>query len=131
MSDFDVLVIDDSEVIRSIMVDILVRQGAKVLTAENGIDALEKLTINRNIKMIFCDLHMPVCDGMQFISRLKNNIAHGAPFIPIVMLTTERTKEFVMKAKESGIVKMWIIKPVVEDSVIKAYKALTAKKMSA
>ncbi len=67
---FKVLVIDDSNTIRRSAEIFLGQAGCKVLTAEDGFDALG-LIVEENPDLVLCDVLMPRLDGYQTCSRIK------------------------------------------------------------
>ena len=64
-----VLVIDDSNTIRR-SAEIFLKQGARVLLAEDGFDALSKVN-DHEPDLIFCDILMPRLDGYQTCAIIK------------------------------------------------------------
>jgi len=80
--------------------------GYAVVEAVDGLDALEKLDLNANAKLIVCDVNMPRMNGIEFLERLS---ASGSK-IPVVMLTTEGEPELIQRAKSLGA-KGWLLKP--------------------
>src|SRR4051812_21996173 len=65
-----VLVVDDNELIRETLSDILTDAGYDVATAENGQKALEVMH-RLSIRLVFLDLLMPVMDGWQVFSEMR------------------------------------------------------------
>ncbi len=81
-----VLVIDDSNTIRR-SAEIFLRQGGhEVLLAEDGFDALAKVSDNAP-ELIFCDILMPRLDGYQTCALIKNNQMFKAT--PVIMLSSK------------------------------------------
>ena len=81
-----VLVIDDSNTIRR-SAEIFLRQGGhEVLLAEDGFDALAKVS-DHVPELIFCDILMPRLDGYQTCAIIKRNprFAH----VPVIMLSSK------------------------------------------
>ena len=81
-----VLVIDDSNTIRR-SAEIFLRQGGhEVVLAEDGFDALAKVSDHRP-DLIFCDILMPRLDGYQTCAIIKRNprFAH----VPVIMLSSK------------------------------------------
>lgn len=79
-----VLFVDDEEIIRRIGKKILVEDGYEILTACDGVDALEVYEQNRNrIKCVILDLVMPRLDGMQTFNKLREY----APDLSIILTT--------------------------------------------
>lgn len=65
-----ILVVDDEEPIRRILARFLARQGAHVLEAADGQDALDQLQ-DQAVDLIIADLRMPRMTGVQLHARLK------------------------------------------------------------
>jgi twitching motility two-component system response regulator PilG len=81
-----VLVIDDSNTIRR-SAEIFLRQGGhEVVLAEDGFDALAKVS-DHDPQLIFCDILMPRLDGYQTCAIIKRNprFAH----VPVIMLSSK------------------------------------------
>lgn len=85
-----VLVVEDSELQRSILVEMLNQFGvSRVLEAGNGIEALDQLTSCAELpSVIIIDLHMPKMDGIQLIQQLSERKLH----LPIVVISSAETK---------------------------------------
>ena len=64
--------------------------------------------------VILCDINMPVMDGLQFLeTRRAENLAPG---VPVVMITTEGSEPFVLRAIAAGA-QGYICKPFTADQV--------------
>ena len=81
-----VLVVDDSATIRRSAETMLANEGYKVVTAENGFEALSKIT-RHHPDLIFVDIMMPRLDGYQTCAIIKNN--NDFRETPVVMLTSK------------------------------------------
>ena len=102
-----VLIVDDDPTNRKFLNIVLSKKNnIEVIEAENGSDALNKLT--SDISLILLDIYMPIMDGIQFMQNLqmKNSILSH---IPIIVLSTDDTKK--QEALSWGA-KEFIIKPV-------------------
>jgi two-component system chemotaxis response regulator CheY len=115
-----VLVVDDSAMVRKQVSAALRSIGYTVLEAVDGIDALEKLELSAELRLIVCDVNMPRMNGIEFLESLGSR----ASTIPIVMLTTEGQPELMQRAKSLGA-KGWIVKPFKPE-----FLAATAKKLA-
>jgi twitching motility two-component system response regulator PilG len=81
-----VLVIDDSNTIRR-SAEIFLRQGGhEVLLAEDGFDALGKVS-DHDPELIFCDILMPRLDGYQTCAIIKRNPRYA--HVPVIMLSSK------------------------------------------
>jgi signal transduction histidine kinase len=84
-----ILVVEDDMIWRGTMTHLLENQGWRVLQADNGQVALEKLKdqqFNEQPKLILLDLNMPVMDGFEFITHFMND--EKCCSIPVVVLTS-------------------------------------------
>ncbi len=66
-----ILVVDDSSSARNHIVELLKRRNFTVVTANNGVQALEKLEQYKNIKMVITDLEMPEMDGIELTNEIR------------------------------------------------------------
>ncbi|OGT22206.1 MAG: hypothetical protein A2342_09430 [Gallionellales bacterium RIFOXYB12_FULL_54_9] len=66
-----VLVVDDSESLRSLLVNMLQTQGLQVMTACNGVEGLAVLEREQGISLVLLDHEMPVMDGFILLSQLR------------------------------------------------------------
>ena len=80
-----VMIIDDDASIRDDYADLLREEGYEVLTAANGLDALDQLKRAEQPSLILLDLKMPVMDGWSFHTRLSRDPKLGK--IPVVLLS--------------------------------------------
>ncbi len=78
-----VLVVDDDETISEFVVWVLADDGHEVMSAANGLAALQKLE-KFDPDVILLDMRMPVMDGWQFAKRYRDETVSPAP---IVVLT--------------------------------------------
>lgn len=69
-----VLVVDDSESIRSVLTGMLKTQGLQVVTASNGIEGLAMLEQHRDIRLVLLDHEMPGMDGFNFLSSVRRKL---------------------------------------------------------
>jgi twitching motility two-component system response regulator PilG len=81
-----VLIVDDSATIRRSAETMLANEGCRVITAENGFEALSKIT-RHHPDLIFVDIMMPRLDGYQTTAIIKNNAEFRDT--PVVMLTSK------------------------------------------
>lgn len=81
-----VLVVDDSATIRRSAETMLSNEGCRVVTAENGFEALSMIT-RHHPDLIFVDIMMPRLDGYQTTAIIKNNAEFRNT--PVIMLTSK------------------------------------------
>jgi two-component system cell cycle sensor histidine kinase/response regulator CckA len=79
-----VLIVDDSEAIRSVVVSVLRQHGYTVYEAESGIDALAECQRHKaDIGLVLSDVVMPDMDGLTLAKQLRKQM----PKLPIVLLS--------------------------------------------
>lgn len=103
-----ILIVDDSPANRRLYGWILGRAGFRVLTATDGVDALEQLARHRP-SLVLLDFWMPRLDGVDVLRRLRSD--HGSWNLPVVMLTSSSSPDDIDKALEAGA-NDYITKPV-------------------
>ena len=112
-----ILIVDDSTSMRQLVKMTLAGAGHQVIEAVDGRDALAKLG-GQKVHLVISDLNMPNLDGLSLAERVSAEVeAKRLPPIQIVMLTTENTKEKVLRAKKAGVLG-WIIKPANKEHVL-------------
>ncbi|MEO0997445.1 MAG: response regulator, partial [Pseudomonadota bacterium] len=95
-----VLVVDDSITVRRVTERFLVRQGLRVATAKDGIDALSRLD-EEVPDVILLDIEMPRMDGYEFASHVRNDERFAE--IPIIMITSRVSEKHKARAIEIGV----------------------------
>ncbi|GHV95252.1 hypothetical protein AGMMS50293_15720 [Spirochaetia bacterium] len=101
------LVVDDIDINREIIMELLSGTGIELETAENGKDALEKFRVSGvgYFSIILMDMQMPVMDGCtatRAIRAIEEDQKPPRP-IPIIAMTANVMQEDVQKAKDSGM----------------------------
>jgi adenylate cyclase len=94
-----ILVVDDVPDNLDILRMRLESQGYEVVTAGNGVEALEKV---RELQpdLVLLDIMMPRMDGIQAVKRLKAD--SSLPFIPVILVTARADAKDVIAGLESG-----------------------------
>jgi len=118
-----ILVVDDDRTTRKLLSLYLKGNGFDVVTAENGLDAIEKLG-GGSVNLVVTDLNMPYMDGIEFIRTMKTNPDTG--HIPVLMITTEDDNEERQRAANAGA-DGYLIKPVTSDIVAMKVRQLLAE----
>ena len=109
-----ILTVDDSRMMREMLLSVLSKAGFTVIQAEDGIDGLEALS-RSNPDVIITDINMPKLDGYGFIEGVRRGDRHRAT--PIIVLSTESSAEKKNRAREAGATG-WIVKPFQADTLI-------------
>lgn len=111
-----VMVVDDSETIRRTAETLLSREGYRVITADDGFEALSKI-VDTHPDIIFLDIMMPRLDGYQTCSVVKNNRVFKE--IPVVMLSS---KDGVFDKARGKLVgsEQYVTKPFTKEDLLEA-----------
>jgi len=111
-----VLVIDDSSTVRHSAEVYLREAGCEVIAAEDGFDALAKITDHRP-NVILVDIMMPRLDGYQTCSLIKRHPKYGAT--PVIMLSSKDGLFDRARGRLAGS-DLYITKPFSRDVLVKA-----------
>ena len=124
MNNFDkkILVVDDSESIREVVSFTLEKEGYKVMTRENGQEALKFFENPGNsANLLLTDLNMPVMDGLSLVKKVRKIDRHK--YMPIIILTTESQANVKDEARKAGATG-WIVKPFADEQLVKVLKRI-------
>lgn len=115
-----ILVVDDEEAIRRVAQRTLERYGYQVITAANGMEALELYEERGNeIAVVFTDMAMPEMDGPELIAQLREM----NPDIRIVGSSGLTSMEG-LDASAGGPVRHWVSKPYTADAMLSVMRAV-------
>jgi twitching motility two-component system response regulator PilG len=114
-----VLVIDDSNTIRRSAEIFLKQGGHEVVLAEDGFDALAKLS-DYQPDLVFCDILMPRLDGYQTCAIIKRNPAFAG--VPVIMLSSKDGLFDKARGRMVGS-QDYLTKPFTKDQLLKAVLA--------
>ncbi len=115
-----ILIVDDSRTIRRLVTYILRKNDYIISEAEDGLDAMEKLS-NLEVDLVIVDLNMPNMDGIEFVKGLRNN--YYFMDTPVIMLTTTRDERMRRNALDAGV-NMFLNKPVRPDVLLYKVESL-------
>jgi len=121
-----ILCVDDDKTTRKILSLYLKGKGYEVVTAENGLDALEKMG-TENINLVVTDMNMPFMDGIELTKTLRAdpNWQH----VPILMVTTEADEEEKKRAATAGV-DDYLVKPANAEQITASVKKILKKMFS-
>ena len=94
-----ILVVEDDQALREMLVDYLSRRLYRCLGARNVIAAREQLS-NNKVDLMLLDWNLPVTSGVQFARDLRASESYSQ--LPIIMLTARSEDEDQIKALSSG-----------------------------
>ncbi len=117
-SDKTILVVDDNADARMIISGQLAKLKVTVDLAENGRVAVEKAEKKR-YSLILMDISMPVMDGFEATSEIRNRFPEPDCHVPILALTAASLSELNEKIYASGM-NGYLSKPVKQDALAQA-----------
>jgi len=109
-----VMVVDDSLTVRKITTRLLTREKYDVLTAKDGVDALEQL-VDARPDVMLVDIEMPRMDGFDLTRNIRadDKLKH----IPIIMITSRTAEKHRNYAMEIGV-NVFLGKPYQEEELL-------------
>lgn len=110
-----ILVVDDSLTARHFLSMTLEKAGYQVMQAKDGREALDCLSLNPEIKAVFCDVEMPRMNGFEFLEQSRKSLGSSAP--PVIMLTSRSSDKHVQTAQSLGA-RSYLTKPYLEQELL-------------
>lgn len=114
-----ILIVEDNIMNMELVQDLLELYGHKVIKAEDGIKALERLA-EEKIDIILLDMQLPKMGGLEVLDRIKKNPATAD--IPIIAVTAH-----AMKGSEEHFIEMGCVDYVSKPIDIHKFRALIEK----
>jgi chemosensory pili system protein ChpA (sensor histidine kinase/response regulator) len=109
-----IMVVDDSLTVRKITSRLLSRSGFQVVTAKDGVDALEQLAESLPDVMLL-DVEMPRMDGFELTKRMRQDArTRNLPIIMITSRTADKHRQYAMDLGVNG----YLGKPYHEDELL-------------
>lgn len=102
-----VLIADDSPTIRKFVAFSLTMQGLEVISAVDGMEALEKIP-EQKIDLLITDLNMPNMDGFELIKAVRQTDEYKD--LPIIILSSLSSSEEIEKGMSCGA-NSYLVKP--------------------
>ena len=96
----NIVVAEDFNVSRKIIVSTLTKEGYTVFEAADGKEAAE-LFDGRTIDLLITDFNMPNMNGAELIQKVRS--LNTYPYLPILLLTTEVRQEKIQQAIDGNI----------------------------
>ena len=104
-----ILIIDDSETVRSSLKIQFENSNYILSFANNGLEAIKILKNDKGFDLIICDLFMDHMNGIEFVKA--QNSDDSINHIPTVIMTSRFNPQFLKDIKEVQVVKSWLVKP--------------------
>jgi CheY-like chemotaxis protein len=121
-----VLVVDDTNTLRSLVQIYLLAHGFEFAEAQDGAEALEKVRALRP-DVVVSDVRMPVMDGFELCAAIRSDPAlRGTPIVLLTMLDDEASRERGRLVGASA----FLTKPISPEKLREAVRAAVAGKGS-
>jgi chemosensory pili system protein ChpA (sensor histidine kinase/response regulator) len=118
----EIMVVDDSVTIRNVVSHLMQRQGWKVLTAKDGLEAIEVLHTWQP-DLIILDIEMPRMNGYEFMSSMRAR--EELKDLPVIMHTSRGSKKHREKAESLGV-NAFVTKPYEEEEFVALIEDLSS-----
>ncbi len=107
-----VLLVDDSETNRIVITTMLKYSNIVLMQAENGLEAVNRITQGDSIDLVLMDVLMPVMNGHEATRKIRLwETEGGCPRLPIIALTADAYAEDRQRCLDAGMDDV-MIKPV-------------------
>ena len=115
-----IMIVDDSVTVRKVTSRLLERQGYDVVTAKDGVDAIEQLeTIKPDLMLL--DIEMPRMDGFEVTNLVRHHEIHRD--LPIIMITSRTGEKHRERALSLGV-NQYMGKPFQEETLLENIESL-------
>ena len=115
-----VLVVDDDPVVSKSFDRVLARKGYVVVSAENGLEALNKVA-HEDYDAVFTDIKMPGMSGIEVAERMRAK----RPWTPVVIITGYGSAEHEARAEAAGV-RGFLRKPLSPEMIESSLAAVAA-----
>jgi signal transduction histidine kinase len=109
-----ILIIDDSKIVRGTLIKLLADIELEIFEASDGDEGCEILTTNPKIELVLCDLQMPRMNGLDFLRYVRETSKNHQ--LPIIIVTASREKADITALFEGGA-SDYICKPPVKEEL--------------
>ncbi|MBN1600385.1 MAG: response regulator [Chitinispirillaceae bacterium] len=119
-----ILIIDDSNSLRFMMVKLLKDIGYRNITALGSADEALPLLSKEHYDLILLDWNLPVISGLDFLKQIRSN--PKTEKIAVIMVTTVHEKANILQALKIGV-QGYILKPVERSKLEEKIKLIEAE----
>ena len=115
-----IMIVDDSVTVRKVTSRLLERHGYDVVTAKDGVDAIEQLeTVKPDLMLL--DIEMPRMDGFEVTNLVRHHEVHRE--LPIIMITSRTGEKHRERALSLGV-NQYMGKPFQEEMLLENVESL-------
>lgn len=123
MNSFKILLIEDDELVRESISDLLLVNGYDIITAVNGKEGYEYITSEKP-GLVICDIMMPVMNGFEVLMKLKQDQLLSD--IYFMFLSAKSRESDLEKGKELGA-HDYLIKPFRNEDLLAKIREVMEK----
>ncbi len=116
-----ILVVDDSKLLHK-MYEVMLR-GARLVYANDGQEALERLGAHPDVELVLLDINMPRMNGLEFLACVKADARFAK--IPVIIVSTEGKEADARRGLAAGAA-AYVRKPFGADALAQAIAGLEA-----
>lgn len=109
-----ILIVEDNDVLRQGLHELLLSEGYAVLTASHGMDAIEQMK-TKPPDLILSDIAMPEMDGYLFFEEVRTKPEWVS--IPFIFLTARRGRDEIFTGKKLGV-EDYLVKPITRQELL-------------
>jgi len=119
---FSVLIVDDEPDTLEVLKDVLSRKGYRVVTAEEGREALDKLK-SESFHVVMTDIKMPHLDGFLLLETIKKNY----PETEVIIFTGYSSIEMAVQTIKKGATD-YVVKPIDVEKLLRIIEKIKEAK---
>lgn len=120
----NILLVDDSQMVRKKLRVALEAKGHKIVEAVDGLEGLAKLNETEGVHLVLADVNMPNLNGVDMCIKMRENKAFDN--IKVFMLTAESSPEMKAKAAQAKV-SAWILKPYDIEKILSAIEKVLSR----
>ena len=117
-----VLIVDDEKGIRDVIKEYCLFENYEVVEAENGLEAIDAVSANKDIDLVVLDIMMPKMDGYTTLKEIRKVSA-----VPVLMLSARSEEYNKLLSFELGV-DDYVTKPFSPKELIARIKAITSRR---
>lgn len=121
----EILIADDSNLIRMELENGLKQYGYSALTVGSGPEALAELRKNADIRLLITDLNMPDMTGIELVEKIRTELNNT--LLKVIIISTETNSSMRRQCKQLNV-SGWALKPLNVESMLPTIKRLTETK---
>lgn len=126
MEKYNILVTDDVEDVRLLIIEMISPVCNKSYEAENGRQMIKMLLDNSEIQVILTDIEMPEMDGLEATEYIRSHFTSPKKEIPIIAITAYNSRPFAERCMKAGVNHV-ISKPFTDAEIVKAIQKFMKK----